>query len=87
MTNEHLHTITPSQHAFADAERPPGYADYWYGLNHEKAASRFLGVTPRYMQAFQLTDDVDEIVETIQLHYAERQRKRGAGGGNGHNTP
>lgn len=51
MKTEDLCTSTTLKHAVTDVETASESPDYWYGLNDEKAASRFLGVTPRYMQA------------------------------------
>jgi len=39
------------------------------------------------LDLFVVTDDVDEVVEIIQSHYAARQRERGPRAGNGRDTP
>jgi hypothetical protein len=44
-------------------------------------------ISPWELELFRVTDDLDEIVETIRRHYDERKRLRGEGAGQGHETP
>ncbi len=44
-------------------------------------------ISKRDLKLFALTDDVDEVVEIIRRHYANRKRSRGPRGGNGRDTP
>ena len=44
-------------------------------------------ISPCELELFRLTDDPDEVVETIRRHYDERKRQRGEGAGQGHETP
>jgi hypothetical protein len=44
-------------------------------------------ISQRDLRLFRVTDDVDEVVEIIQRHYASRQRKRGPGAARGRDTP
>ncbi len=64
-------------------------SDFWGGLVEwiRRNPLREQMISQHELELFQLTDDVDEIVETMQRHYAVRERTRGAGGGNGHDTP
>ena len=39
------------------------------------------------LRLFKVTDDVDELVATIERHYTARQRARGPRAGHGHETP
>ena len=38
------------------------------------------------LELFTVTDDVDELVQTIECHYAERKRRRGEDASDGHDT-
>jgi len=44
-------------------------------------------VTRKDLDLFRVTDDVDEVVETIQASYRKRQRRKGQQAANGHATP
>ena len=44
-------------------------------------------VSRRDLSLFKVTDDVDEVVQIIERHYARRKRTRGPRGGNGRETP
>ena len=44
-------------------------------------------IDQRDLGLFRVTDDVDEVVSTIERHYTDRQRVRGPGAGQGHETP
>jgi len=39
------------------------------------------------LRLFRITDDVDEVVDIVQRHWAQRRRTRGPRGGNGRDTP
>jgi uncharacterized protein (TIGR00730 family) len=63
--------------------------DYWKGLlrwiQHNALRERM--VSRRDLSLFKVTDDVDEVVQIIERHYARRKRTRGPRGGNGRETP
>ncbi len=62
---------------------------YWQGLVEwlkERALKEHM-IDERDLSLFKLTDDVDEVVATIERHYSARQRVRGPRAGNGHETP
>jgi uncharacterized protein (TIGR00730 family) len=44
-------------------------------------------IDQRDLGLFRVTDDVDEVVTTIERHYTDRQRARGPSAGLGHETP
>jgi len=64
-------------------------ADYWKGLLRwiQQNALRERMVSRRDLSLFKVTDDVDEVVQIIERHYARRKRTRGPRGGNGRETP
>ena len=63
--------------------------DYWGGLLrwlreqplHERMISK------RDLRLFRVTDDVDEVLETIQRHWAQRKRRHGPAAARGRETP
>jgi uncharacterized protein (TIGR00730 family) len=62
---------------------------FWEGLVrwlHDAPLSERL-ISRRDLRLFRVTDDVDEVVQIIQRHWAQRRRTRGPRGGNGHDTP
>ena len=63
--------------------------DYWKGLGRwiQQQALRDRMGSRRDLSLFKLTDDVDEVVDLIERHYARRKRARGPRGGNGRETP
>jgi uncharacterized protein (TIGR00730 family) len=63
--------------------------DYWSGLIRwlEEQPLKQGMVDERDLRLFRVTDDVDEVLATIERHYTNRQRARGPRAGNGHETP
>ncbi len=64
-------------------------ARYWNGLIQwleEQALSERM-VSRRDLALFQVTDDVGEVVQIIEHHYARRKRERGPKGADGRETP
>jgi uncharacterized protein (TIGR00730 family) len=62
---------------------------FWEGLVrwlHDAPLSERM-ISRRDLRLFRVTDDVDEVVQIIQRHWAQRRRTRGPRGGNGHDTP
>jgi uncharacterized protein (TIGR00730 family) len=62
---------------------------YWRGLIEwlrERTLKEHL-IDERDLGLFKMTDDVDELVATIERHYTDRQRARGPRAGHGHETP
>ena len=63
--------------------------DFWDGLVRwvRDQPLREGMISPCELDLFRVTDDVDEIVETIRRHYDERKRRRGEAASPGHETP
>lgn len=63
--------------------------DYWSGLIDwlRKNALREGTVSASDMDLIRITDDVDELVEIIEIDYAERKRRRGPRSEPGHELP
>ena len=64
-------------------------SDHWEGLLcwlRERLLADGM-IDARDLGLFRVTDDVDEVVTTIERHYTDRQRARGPGAGLGHETP
>jgi hypothetical protein len=62
---------------------------FWEGLVrwlHDAPLSERM-ISRRDLRLFRVTDDVDEVVQIIQRHWAQRRRTRGPRGGNGRDTP
>jgi uncharacterized protein (TIGR00730 family) len=64
-------------------------SEFWGGLFGwlEDHPLREGMIDERDLRLFKVTDDVDELVATIERHYTHRQRARGPRAGNGHETP
>jgi len=62
---------------------------YWEGLVSwvRKRLLEERMISRRDINLFQVTDDVDEVVELVQKHYAQRTRERGPRAGEGRDTP
>ena len=64
-------------------------SDFWNGLVEwlRDQLLRRRMISRRDLNLFNVTDDVEEVVEIIQHHYDQRQRARGPQAGNGRDTP
>jgi hypothetical protein len=64
-------------------------SEFWEGLLrwlHDQPLQERM-ISRRDLQLFRLTDDVDEVVQIIQRHFAKRKRKRGGRAAHGRDTP
>ena len=64
-------------------------SEFWDGMVHwmhdQLLANRM--ISRRDLRLFSVTDDPEEVVRTVQHHWAQRKRTRGPRGGNGRDTP
>jgi len=64
-------------------------SSFWSGLvewlSDQPLSERM--VSRRDLALFRVTDDVNEVVEIVGRHWAQRKRSRGPRGGNGRDTP
>jgi uncharacterized protein (TIGR00730 family) len=64
-------------------------SEFWEGLVrwlHDQPLENRM-VSRRDLRLFTLTDDPQEVVRSVQHHWAQRKRSRGPRGGNGRDTP
>lgn len=64
-------------------------SEFWEGLVrwlHDQPLENRM-VSRSDLRLFTVTDDPDEVVRTVQRHWAQRKRTRGPRGGNGRDTP
>ncbi len=64
-------------------------SEFWAGLVGwlEKQPLAQAMISQRDLELFQVTDDVDEVVEVIQRHFERRRQRRGPVQSRGHETP